>query len=210
MQQRLADILPTSQAYSIHHLATNHRRSILEPVFTIFRLPTPLIPPTPTMQSEELPIHFPAKRLTISKIEGTHPSLLIIVLPTLLLIATASIAGAVILFNDPASDYKHGIILMLAVAAFSLGYFAHLLRQYQRNRAILHTLNRADAQPWKLIALWADVAWMSNKYKQITFGYTATINGVPQQITFADRPNLIRYRNKFLAMPRATAAHPRC
>ena len=91
-------------------------------------------------------------------------------MPTLLLIATASIAGAVILFNDPASDYKHGIILMLAVAAFSLGYFAHLLRQYQRNRAILHTPNRADAQPWKLIALWADVAWMSNKYKQITFG----------------------------------------
>ena len=28
----------------------------------------------------------------------------------------------------------------------------------------------------------------------------ATINGVPQQITFADRPNLIRYRNKFLAI----------
>lgn len=104
------------------------------------------------------------------------------------------------LFNDLASDYKHGIILMLAVAAFSLGYFAHLLRQYQRNRAILHALNRADAQPWKLVALWADVAWVSDKYKKITFGYTATINGVPQQITFADRPNLIRYRNKFLAI----------
>ena len=152
------------------------------------------------MQTEELPIHFPAKRLALSKIEGTHPSLLIIVLPALLLIAIASIAGTVILFNDLASDYQHGIILMLAVAAFSLGYFAHLLRQYQRNRAILHALNRADAQPWKLVALWADVAWVSDKYKKITFGYTATINGVPQQITFADRPNLIRYRNKFLAI----------
>lgn len=152
------------------------------------------------MQTEELPIHFPAKRLALSKIEGTHPSLLIIILPALLLIAIASIAGTVILFNDLASDYKHGIILMLAVAAFSLGYFAHLLRQYQRNRAILHALNRADAQPWKLVALWADVAWISDKYKKITFGYTATINGMPQQITFADRPNLIRYRNKFLAI----------
>ena len=138
------------------------------------------------MQTEELPIHFPAKRLALSKIEGTHPSLLIIILPALLLIAIASIAGTVILFNDLASDYKHGIILMLAVAAFSLGYFAHLLR--------------ADAQPWKLVALWADVAWISDKYKKITFGYTATINGMPQQITFADRPNLIRYRNKFLAI----------
>lgn len=82
------------------------------------------------MQTEELPIHFPAKRLALSKIEGTHPSLLIIILPALLLIAIASIAGTVILFNDLASDYQHGIILMLAVAAFSLGYFAHLLRQY--------------------------------------------------------------------------------
>ena len=155
------------------------------------------------MQPEELPIHFPAKRLALSKIEGTHPSLLIIILPALLLIAVASIAGTVILFNDLASDYKHGIILMLAVAAFSLGYFAHLLRQYQRNRAILHALNRADAQPWKLVALWTDVAWTNNRGRYgglVTFGYTATINGVPQQITFADRPNLIRYRNKFLAI----------
>jgi len=39
------------------------------------------------MQTEELPIHFPAKRLALSKIEGTHPSLLIIILPALLLIA---------------------------------------------------------------------------------------------------------------------------
>lgn len=155
------------------------------------------------MQPEELPIHFPAKRLALSKIEGTHPSLLIIILPALLLIAVASIAGTVILFNDLASDYKHGIILMLAVAAFSLGYFAHLLRQYQRNRAILHALNRADAQPWKLVALWTDVAWTNNRGRYgglVTFGYTATINGMPQQITFADRPNLIRYRNKFLAI----------
>ena len=45
------------------------------------------------MQTEELPIHFPAKRLALSKIEGTHPSLLIIILPALLLIAVASIAG---------------------------------------------------------------------------------------------------------------------
>ena len=120
-----------------------------------------------------------------------------------MLIAIASIAGTVILFNDLASDYKHGIILMLAVAAFSLGYFAHLMRQYQRNRAILHALNRADAQPWKLVALWTDVAWTNNRGRYgglVTFGYTATINGVPQQITFADRPNLIRYRNKFLAI----------
>ena len=51
------------------------------------------------------------------------------------------------------------------------------------------------------------VAWVSDKYKKITFGYTATINGVPQQITFADRPNLIRYRNKFLAIvPRHSGA----
>ena len=47
------------------------------------------------MQTEALPIHFPAKRLALSKIEGTHPSLLIIILPALLLIAVASIAGTV-------------------------------------------------------------------------------------------------------------------